>query len=330
MPEQLPSPTLPPELERALLGAEVTLDRDQVAELAGVPEPVGRAIWLALGFAEVPAGEVAFTTRDADALRRGLALREAGVLDDATLLVMARATGQALARLAEAHVGVMRRQARELSPEDARAEVLARAGSVLDELEPLVVHVWRRQFAAASLRAFAALETEGTPEVAVGFVDLVGFTRTTRALSADELEELVETFERDTSLRVATHGGRVVKTLGDAVLFVCDDTRAAVEVALETLAAHAHDERLSEARAGIARGPVLARLGDVYGEPVNLASRLTDEARPSTLLVDGRVAEEIEADPAYVVQRLGRRPVRGYRALQPYRVRHTSAPGSDS
>jgi len=161
--------------------------------------------------------------------------------------------------------------------------------------------------------------------VAVGFVDIVDFTASTRTWDAATLEQLLERFERETSLRVTAFGGRVVKTLGDEVMYATDDPRAAVEVALDTVAAHAADDELPDVRAGIAYGPVLQRLGDVFGDPVNLASRLTDQARPRSVLVDSAVVEALEdsgmAEGAYETKRLRKRSVRGYRSLTPHLLR---------
>lgn len=309
------------ELEDALLGAPCVLSREQVAERAGVQLDDARAIWAAMGLAEVPPGERAFTERDVAALRTAVELRDTGVVDPDTLLVLARAMGQGLARLAEAQVEVFRGQAESLTPEQAKAAAAAAAVEVLPRLETLVVHVWRRQFAAATERSFAGLMADGHPVLAVGFVDLVGFTQTSRESDAAELQRLLERFERETSLRVTEYGGRVVKTLGDAVLYVADSVTGAAEVALETVAAHEQDQALPEVRAGLALGPVLSRLGDVFGEPVNLASRLTDEARPSSVLVDMAAAEALAEDPSYRLVRLQRRSVGGYRALRPHVLR---------
>jgi adenylate cyclase len=309
------------ELEAALLGARCLLSREEVAHQVGVPIEEATAVWTAMGFAEVPAGEPAFTELDVAALRTALDLRDSGVVDPETLLVLARAMGQGLARLAEAQVEVFRDQAVRVPPEEAEAAALTAAAEVLPRLERLVVHVWRRQFAAATERSFAALATDGHPELAVGFVDLVGFTQTSRDSDAGDLQRLLERFERETSLRVTSYGGRVVKTLGDAVLYVADSVVGAAEVALETVAAHEQDETLPEVRAGLALGPVLTRLGDVFGEPVNLASRLTDEARPSSVLVDRTAAAALADDPSYRLVRLQHRSVRGYRALRPHVLR---------
>jgi adenylate cyclase len=310
-----------PALEEALLGASCELTRDEVAEAVGVPELEARAMWNALGFPVVAAGERAFTRRDVEALRLAVELREGGLVDDDTLLVLARSMGQDLARMAEAMVDVFRDLAAGMTAEEAEDTVVYASQDVLPRLERLVVHVWRRQFAAAAARAFAAAAQDGQRDVAIGFVDIVDFTASTRTWDNATLERTLERFERETSLRVTAVGGRVVKTLGDAVMYVADEPLAAVEVALDTVAAHAAAADLPDVRAGVALGPVLERLGDVYGQPVNLASRLVDQARPRTVLVDEALSEVLRDDGEYVLRRLRRRSVRGYRALTPYLLR---------
>lgn len=312
-------------LETALLGAPCELTRDDVADAVGIDETDARALWNAMGFAEVPPGERAFTQLDVESLRNALALRDLGIVDGDTLLVLARSMGQGLARMAEAQVDVFRDLSDGMTVEEATLAAADAAASVLPRLERIVVHVWRRQFAAATARAFVAATEDGQPLLAVGFVDLVDFTRSTQHWDARTLERMLERFESETSLRVTAVGGQVVKTLGDAVLFVTDDPGTAVEVALRTVAAHAADDELPDVRAGVALGPVLVRLGDVFGQPVNIASRLTDEARPRSVLVDERTAAALADDASYALKRLRRRSVRGYRSLTPYLLRRTGA-----
>jgi adenylate cyclase len=313
----------PDDLEATLLGAPCELTRDEVAAAVGISEPEARSLWNAMGFPEVSPTERAFTTRDVEALRTALSLAEAGIVDADTLLVLARAMGQELARTAEAQVDVFRAVSEGLTPDETLSQAAALAPAMVPMLEQLVVHVWRRQFAAAAGRAFAAADEDGNPVTAVGFVDLVDFTRSTQQWDATTLERTLERFERQTSLRVTQVGGRVVKTLGDAVLYITDDPGTAVEVALQTVDAHAEDDELPDVRAGVSLGPVLERLGDVYGSPVNLASRLTDEARPRTVLVDQAVADALADDASYDLKRLRRRSVRGYRSITPHLLRRT-------
>ena len=306
-------------LEELLLGAPVALNRHEVVERAGVDFAQAHAVWAAMGFAEIGDDELAFTEADVAALRTANALLELGVIDPATLLVMARAMGQGLSRLAEAQVDVFRTLSSGMTVEQALEAVTEAAEEVVPRLEELVLFVWRRQFAAAVQRSMVAAREDGMPILAVGFVDLVDFTRSTRTWNTAQLERTLERFEADTSLRVGAVGGRVVKTLGDGVLWVCDNPVAAVGVALDTVEAHELDPELPSVRAGVAMGPLLVRLGDVFGQPVNIASRLTDEARPGSVLVDDRVAEAVRAD--FSVRTLGRRSVRGYRSLTPHLVR---------
>lgn len=315
----------PEELEAALLGAPCELTRDDVAGAVGIPEPEARAFWTAMGFAEVPPGERAFTRLDVEALRHALALRDSGIVDADTLLILARSMGQGLARMAEAQVDVFRDMSAGMTVPAATQAAAESAAEVLPKLEQIIVHVWRRQFAAATARAFVAATEDGQPLRCVGFVDLVDFTRSTQQWDSSTLERLLERFESETALRVTAVGGQVVKTLGDAVMFTTNDPGTAVEVALQTVGAHVADDELPDVRAGVAFGPVLVRLGDVFGQPVNIASRLTDEARPRTLLVDARTADALADDGAYDLKRLRRRSVRGYRSLTPYLLRRAGA-----
>ncbi len=310
------------DLEQLLLRAPLTMTSKEVIARSGMDEEVARAVWAALGFAQVPDDEVAFTELDLEALKASKALLDSGFIDIDTWLVLARTMGQGLAKLAEAQIDVFRKTAGELSPDETVAVALAAASDVVPRIEELLVFNWRRQFAAAVQRALASGPAQdGLPTMAVGFVDLVDYTSSSRSWDAARLERTLETFERDVSLRVTAVGGRVVKTLGDGVLYTTDAAPSAVEVALETVQAHAEDEELPAVRAGVALGPVLVRLGDVYGEPVNLASRLADEARPSRVLVDRRAAAELEGVETLHVRQLTRRSVRGFRSLTPFLVR---------
>lgn len=314
------------DLEPLLLGAPLTLTSDDVMGRVGLDEELVEAVWAALGFATVGNDVVAFTELDVKALQDSAALLGTGVVDSSSWLVMARTMGQGLARLAEAQLDVFRRTAADLSLEDLDELVVAIAPVVLPRIESLLVYNWRRQFTAAVQRALAAeRDPAELPTLTVAFVDIVDYTRTSRGWDAARLEQTLEVFERGVSLRVGAVGGRVVKTLGDGVLFTTAGSLSAVEVALDTVAAHLADDGLPSVRAGVATGPVLERLGDVYGEPVNLASRLCDEARASSVLVDRVVAAELDGEAGLKLRPLERRSVRGFRSLSPFLVRREPA-----
>jgi adenylate cyclase len=289
-----------------------------VSELAGVPIERCNELWTALGFADVDDDVRAFTDRDVWAVRTVTELGAAGWLPEEMQVSMARALGQSLSRLADWQVAAM---GSVLDPTVEPDRALQRAEELVPVVEDLIGYVWRRHLAAVAGRVLAASGEEfAAGTIAVGFADLVGFTSLTREIGEEELGALVERFEGLASDIVATGGGRVIKTIGDEVLFVADDVRTAAEIGLR-LSEEVPNESVPDLRVGMAYGTVLSRLGDVYGEPVNLASRLTSIARPGSVLVDREFADAVGDDPDFHLRRVPPRPVRGYALLQPMRLR---------
>jgi adenylate cyclase len=313
-------------LEEIVLGAPRELTRLQVAEMAGLDLEEGRRLWRALGFAEVADDEVLFTRRDVEAVRLMAGLGEAGVLEPDVREAVARAVAQAMSRLAEWQVGMVLRvvEGEGVPPE----RTLEFTGTVLPALEELQSYVWRRHLAATIRRLFVAGGGESEREtwpLVVGFADMVGFTRTTRRRSTGELGEMIERFGAVTTEVVAGRG-RIVKTVGDEVLFVADEIADGAAIALALRDRVRAEPVLPPLRIGLAAGPVLARYGDVYGEVVNIASRLTSHARPDSVLVDRAVAEALDGDPRFALRELRPVAVRGYRHLHPWRLEHRSRP----
>ncbi|GAA3575867.1 adenylate/guanylate cyclase domain-containing protein [Kribbella ginsengisoli] len=313
------------EFEQALLGGERKFTRIEVSERAGIS--IGRAeqMWHALGFATVPDDEIAFTDGDVEALRLVAALEDDGFIDPAVESSLARKLGQTQSRLASWQSAMFLEllAGAKLSADDA-IEV---ATLLLPAMERLQTYVWRRHLAAAAGRAVAGSDELSRGVRVVGFADIVSYTRLTRRLSIVELGKLIERFEGLAADVVALNGGRVIKSIGDEVLFVTDTPAqgAALALALQDKVMEAGD--MPELRIGLAYGSILIRLGDVYGEVVNLASRLTSEAKPGRVLVDRELAAALDGHPAYRLRRLRRVSVRGYHHLSPYALqRSTSAP----
>jgi adenylate cyclase len=318
----------PRRIEELLLGDELRFTRAETIEAAGVPEDFAERIWRALGFPQVPDDTVAFTASDVAALVMTARLCGAEILDEEIILRMARAVGQTTARLAKWQVDIIFGALTDpfATPDPAAIElILETAGSHLGDLEPLLVHAWRRQIAAAGTRALVTLSAEDSApvraRVAVGFADLVAFTRTSRELDERGLAQLVERFEETASDVIAEHGGRLVKTLGDEVLFTTDTARLGAEIGLSVAEAVRDDPEIPDVRVGLAYGQVLPLMGDVFGTTVNLAARLTSMARPGTALVDADLATELRADDAYELHQIPRRRAHGLGAVQPYVLR---------
>lgn len=319
-------PALVERVEELLLRGPRQFDRAGVAELSGVDPEDSRRLWRALGFATVADGDVVFTEGDVAALRRTRFLAERGIDDDTLLLAMTRMFGQTFARLAQWQgqlmIELLANRADVLQSEDAVVAFVEELVPVLEELQGFV---WRRQLAAF----FSRITSQAAAEVAastssprvVGFADMAGFTTLSRRATEAQLRTLLDSFETATTDVIAAHNGRIVKTIGDEVLFLADDVRDGAEIALALQEAVAADEQLPALRIGVAAGPVIMRLGDVYGSTVNIASRLTSLCRPGWILVDRVMAEALRDHEEYVLK--SRRPesVRGFHHLHQWRLR---------
>ncbi|ORV47329.1 cyclase [Mycolicibacter engbaekii] len=124
----------------------------------------------------------------------------------------------------------------------------------------------------------------GARQITVAFADLVGFTRLGEMVPPEELVELAERLAV-LGREIAVPPVRFIKTIGDAVMFVCPEPAPLVEAVLRLVEEAQADDTLPRLRAGIASGEAVSRVGDWFGSPVNTASRITGVARPGTVLV---------------------------------------------
>jgi adenylate cyclase len=312
------------DLDALLLGAPRRYTREEAAELAGVPLERARRYWRALGFANTGSA-VAFTDADVAAMRQVARLVADGALTEDMAVGITRALGHTTARLASWQVDVVLDKlsgGTGLRAGLSVTEAFATAQTLLPELEALLLHAWRRQLAASVDRVLSDDDTlVDASHVTVGFADLVGFTRLSRRMEERDLAALVERFEQAGADLVTAAGARLVKTLGDEVLFLADSPGSAAEAALTLLEAFGGDDAVPDLRIGLATGLVIARMGDVFGTTVNLASRLTSLARPASALVDVATAEDLAGDPRFETLALWRRPLRGLGLVEPHLLR---------
>ncbi|MEO3830033.1 adenylate/guanylate cyclase domain-containing protein [Actinomadura sp. B10D3] len=318
------------DIEETLLGGPLRYTRTEVEDLSGVPDEYARRIWQALGFPAPPDDEVAFTDGDVAALREIRDLLGHAMVNEDMVLQLARAVGQTMGRLASWLGDVwLQRLGEEPSGEPITPEVVTAALAATEELRPaferLLLHGWRRQLTAAGMRAAATTASArsdpaaGIAQLAVGFADVVSFTRLSRRLNGEALAAFVESFEASAAEIVADQGGRVVKTLGDEVLFVASDPSAAAEIGLR-IAERFGEPDGPKVRVGLAYGEVIQRLGDVFGTPVNLAARLTSTAYPGTVLADSGLVSALPSG-GYDISGLRPRPLQGLGRVKPYLLR---------
>lgn len=313
------------ELARLILGATGGLDITQVAEKGGLDREKVERLWRAIGFpdaGDAPAygdSDVAVASAVASAL-------DAGLLREETVVRLGRALGHTMSRLADWQVAIVVDQ---IGSDVADGRAPSRLVSAVElarqaspGFEQVMLYAWRRHLAAAAARveALGAVDAEllSTP-MSVGFADLSRFTAMTNSMDESELGDLVENFETRVTDIITAGDGRVIKALGDAVLFVNTDTRAAVDTALEVVAKISARDDLPNVRVGMATGSVLSRLGDVFGPPVNLAARLSNVARSHRVLVDQRTADSLSAED-FDMRPLPPRVLRGFGEVSPITV----------
>ncbi len=315
-------------LDEYILGAPREFTRAEVLERTGQDGEEAHRLWRALGFPEPGEDERVFTRFDVEAAHTVSRLSGEWLPDAAVREAVARAVAQSMSRLAEWQVGMLAQVVAAHVGELRPREAARLAADVLPDLERLQSYVWRRHLAAVASRWIAGaagsdpetLRADTWP-MAVGFADMVGFTRTTRRRSMDELSEMVERFGAVTNEVIADGRGRIVKTVGDEVLFVTEHPADAAAIALGLRDRVRSEPSLPPLRIGVAHGMVLTRYGDIYGEVVNIAARLTSEARPDTALVDEEMHDVLRDDPRFDLRRISPRHTRGYGHLKAWTLR---------
>ncbi|MGB7053151.1 MAG: adenylate/guanylate cyclase domain-containing protein [Acidimicrobiales bacterium] len=249
------------------------------------------------------------------------------VLGDEATLQLARVMGNVAVRLAETLVAAFR-----LQVEVPHREAGTRDADVVHEYTRLALAMFppftrgldalvRRQVLAAAAKMWSTDDEHSAVTVprTVGFVDLVGYTERTATMTVRELTSVLMDFDRCTADVVANHGGSLVKTIGDEVLFSTEDPAEACRIALELI--QVSGSAIPEVRIGMASGEMVSVFGDLYGPDVNLAARLVTATDPSTAIVSESVATSA---PRFRFERLAPLdlkglpvPVTAYRLLGP-------------
>ena len=298
--------------DRALRGVpELTVG--DVAERAGLPVEAVRRLRRAMGFSAAGEDERVFSVGELEMFRLFAAADAFFSRDE--LLHFVRVMASSLRRVAEAANEMFLRDVEapiQHGPRDpvALAQANLAAVQLVDNLTSVFGTVFRAELHATALdsrRARTAACDYTTMPLTIGFVDLTGFTSRVADLSADELLGMVVAFETASLDLVSEHGGRLIKLIGDEVMFSTIEPQEACDIALGLLA-RAEKADIA-ARGGLAYGLVVTSGGDVYGTPVNLASRITDAAVPGEVLVDDAVRER---GGSTTFEPAGRRQLKGF------------------
>ena len=326
-------------VDRILVPADHRLTQTEVAERTDIPLDVAKRFWRALGFLDVGEDEAAFTDMDIEAVHIFQSLVAMGLVDLDSAVQMARVIGSSMARIAEAETApgstpILMGSGDSILDADAFA---AQAGASIPGMARLLEYVWRRHLQAATRRAMlhrARGSDEGIrPVMAVGFADMVGFTMLSQHLGDEELAAVVARFEELAHDTVVALGGRVVKMIGDEVMFIVQTATSAAQIGLSLAEAYAGDELLSDVRVALAVGPVLVKDGDFYGPVVNLASRLVGVAHPGTVLISDEFRQALREEGTTDIDTrpLRTRTLKDLGRVQMWKlIRAGTEPGADS
>ena len=281
------------EVERVLGGRYTAAELE---EETGLPATQMLRIRRLLGLPEPAPEERVFGEEEIEAAKSISLFLESGLGED-SIAEITRVLGEGMARLAATTAAAFVDAF--LEPGDSEDEVAERFATLAEQLTPAIDPVLRaayRQHLGESVRRGMlspaereAGEAGGAQEITVCFVDMVGFTRLGAQIEAQELGSLASKLA-ELANDVTEPPVRLVKTIGDAAMFVSTDPAALVSVTLSLLeAVQAAD--LPSLRAGVAQGTALQRAGDYYGHAVNLASRVTGVARPGSVLCTQEVRD---------------------------------------
>jgi adenylate cyclase len=301
--------------DRVIVGGE-RYTAAQVSELAGVDLEFMTAVRRAMGLPVPEPDEAVYTQTEVESARMVHVARAAGIADE-DIIELLRVLGRGLSSAAEAlralpFKRVLKPGISEYDLARGYAEAVAQLYPLADPLLSNVLLLHLRT--GSQIEVTNALERSrgrlpGSREVAVCFADLVGFTRLGELVPPEDLSSLAVRLEAMTS-DVVRPPVKLVKTIGDAVMLASPEAEPLLDASLSLLdAADAEGEQFPQLRVGSALGPALSRAGDWFGRPVNLASRITQIARPGSLLAERELRES--APQTYRWSYAGERRLRG-------------------
>ena len=308
--------------ERILLDGDPCLTLRELAERAGTGVDLARMFWRSMGFADVDPDAVRFTGADVEALR-GVAelidedddgapspVAPGGGVAASSVLELLRAQSHTMDRLVlwqlETLVADISQRYR-LDDTSARLVALDHIDEMINPLRCQLEYVWRRHLASLLERTEAEVATRGREDAgpdlypltrSLGFVDIVSFTQRAQTMGRRELSTMLNDFETTARDVVTSRGARVVKTIGDAVMYISEDLVVAADVVTALVHELQSGPETLLVRASLVQGRVVSRSGDVFGPPVNLASRLVDTAEPGGIRMDAATAQAIMRGPA--------------------------------
>jgi adenylate cyclase len=312
---------------RAVLTGDPDLTLADVAEQAGLPLQILREVFAATDWENRPG----YDERDVEYARSVAQLLD--VVPLAALVRSARTRYRSVTSIVVSDLGTVRDHV--LGPAlRGGADPTQLAGNLAEAAERILPlstsqlaedyrHALLRLLDSDALARGAQLEGGRELHLAVGFVDIVGYTALSGRVNPVGLDHVLVGFEDLVASVVAAQDDVLLaKFVGDAAMLVASEADPLTEVLLSLVDDHT---RLAEAprRAGLSAGQVLVREGDYFGSVPNLAARLTDHAYPWSLLADEQLEETLT--DRFTLERIPKTSIRGVGDQRPLRVRPKAA-----
>jgi adenylate cyclase len=279
-----------------VLASEARYTAREIAEQSGLDLDWFVAQQRALGLAVPDPDERVYGETDLESARLGRQYRDIGLPDEDALEAQ-RVLGRGMARYAESVRDLVGQTFIQGGTDEAelasRLEVVAH--SLMPLAGPWLEYVFNMHMREALRQEVVTAEQLATGQLggrdtAVAFADLVGFTELGETIPSEELGSVAGRLSR-LAEEVVEPPAKIVKEIGDAVMFVSPDPAQLVETTLRLVEGSDGAEGLPALRAGVAFGPAVNRWGDWYGSTVNVASRLTERARPVSVLATESVRD---------------------------------------
>lgn len=291
----------------------------EIAETTGLSIDMVHRAQRAVGLPTVEdADEPAYLESDAQVITQLAEFIELGIDPDEMLeatrtLAEGLSNAAALMRVVALSTAI-RPGATELETAQASEALIAAAapkvGPMVENMLMLQLRHALENEAVSAVERMSGNPLPGARRVAVGFADLVDFTRLGEAVEPEQLEKLAHrlaTMARD----VAQPPVLFIKTIGDAVMLVSPDPVPLLDAMLRLAGEAGADPAFPRLRSGIAIGDAVSRAGDWYGSPVNRASRVTAAARPGTVLITDPVRQAIGETAEFTFSYAGSRRLKG-------------------
>ena len=307
-------------VRRAYGRGQADLTLDEVAERSGVERGRIEQILRAGGVMERDLDEAIFTVEDVEGVQLFSAAEE--LLGSEAVLQMIRVAGASMVRVGDAAISLfLTNRAAPAMREDesglrlleanmAAAELLPGFGRTLTQMLIRYLRLSFRPMTEAFIAGELGVDVD-TIELAIGFADLVGSTELAGSRSLAELSAALDWFERTATEVVLAGGGRIVKFIGDEVMFRAPDQDAACAIAVDLVDRVRADPDLPPLRAGVAFGAVLSRDGDFFGPTVNLAARITKLAPQHGVVTTASTAGALRPGHPFSITALGAIEMKG-------------------